>query len=109
MFEKGIRELTGKDLKASFKLFFEPSDIVGLKVIPSARAHQHPSGARRRHDRLARSQRPASQDIIIWDRFDFMLKDAGFTRRTVPRRGHRGLQTMDEAAAEGKTRTTASG
>jgi len=45
----------------------------------------------------------ARKNIIIWDRFDFMLKDAGFTAERLPRRGIEGLQTMDEAAAEGKT------
>ena len=34
MFEKGIAELTGKNLKESFGLFFTKDDIVGLKVNP---------------------------------------------------------------------------
>ena len=43
------------------------------------------------------------KNIVIWDRFDYMLKDAGFTPERFPGIGIEGLQTMDEAAAEGKT------
>jgi hypothetical protein len=43
------------------------------------------------------------RNIVIWDRFDYMLKDAGFTAERYPGIGIEGLQTMDEAAAEGKT------
>jgi hypothetical protein len=41
------------------------------------------------------------KQIIIWDRFDYMLRDAGFTAERYPGIGLEGLQTMDEAAAEG--------
>ena len=34
MFERGVRTLTGKDMKASFGLFFEPGDVIGIKVNP---------------------------------------------------------------------------
>ena len=34
MFERGVRTLTGKDMKESFGLFFEPGDVVGIKVNP---------------------------------------------------------------------------
>ena len=34
MFERGVRTLTGKDMKESFALFFEPGDVVGIKVNP---------------------------------------------------------------------------
>ena len=43
------------------------------------------------------------KNIIIWDRFDYMLKDAGYTAERFPGVGIEGLQTMDEAAAEGKS------
>jgi len=43
------------------------------------------------------------KNIIIWDRFDFMLRDAGYTPERFPGIAIEGLQTMDEAAAEGKT------
>jgi len=43
-----------------------------------------------------------SENIIIWDRFDYMLTDAGFVPERFPGIGIEGLQTMDEEAAEGK-------
>jgi hypothetical protein len=104
MFEKGIRALTGKPLAGSFKLFFDKNDIVGIKV--------NPVGAGLISTRLEvvdaiigwlrRGGLPA-RNIIIWDRFDYMLADAGFTAARYPGIGIEGLQTMDEAAAEGKS------
>lgn len=104
MFEKGIGELTGKGLKESFGLFFTKDDVVGIKV--------NPVGAGLISTRLEvvdavigwlSSNGISRQNIIIWDRFDYMLKDAGFTAERYPGIGIEGLQTMDEAAAEGKT------
>ncbi|MDD8025013.1 MAG: DUF362 domain-containing protein [Acidobacteriota bacterium] len=104
MVEKGIRELTGKSLKKSFGLFFSKKDIVGLKV--------NPVGPGLISTRLEVVDAVIGwlvscglprKNIIIWDRFDYMLKDAGFTPERYPGIGIEGLQTMDEAAAEGKT------
>lgn len=104
MFEKGIRALTGKPMVESFKLFFDKNDIVGIKV--------NPVGAGLIATRLEvvdaiiawlrRGGLPA-KNIVIWDRFDYMLADAGFTAARYPGIGIEGLQTMDEAAAEGKS------
>jgi hypothetical protein len=104
MFEKGIGALTGKSPAKSFKLFFDKNDIVGIKV--------NPVGAGLISTRLEvvdaviawlrRGGIPA-KNIVIWDRFDYMLADAGFTPARYPGIGIQGLQTMDEAAAEGKT------
>lgn len=104
MFEKGMTNLTAKNLKDSFKLFFTKNDVVGIKV--------NPVGPGLISTRLevvdaiiawlvaGGIKRP---NVIIWDRFDYMLKDAGFTAGRYPGIGIEGLQTMDEAAAEGKT------
>jgi len=104
MFEKGIQALTGKSPAKSFKLFFDKSDIVGIKV--------NPVGAGLIATRLEvvdaviawlrRGGLPAAS-IVIWDRFDYMLADAGFTPARYPGIGIQGLQTMDEAAAEGRS------
>jgi hypothetical protein len=104
MFEKGIQSLTGKPPAESFKLFFDKKDVVGIKV--------NPVGAGLIATRLEvvdaviawlrRGGIPA-KNIIIWDRFDYMLTDAGFTAARYPGIGIEGLQTMDEAAAEGKS------
>ena len=100
MFEKGIRALTGQSLKKSFGLFFTKSDVVGLKVNPvgpgliSTRLELVDAVV----DWLTSCGLPR-RNVIIWDRFDYMLKDAGFTPERYPGLGIEGLQTMDEAAA----------
>jgi hypothetical protein len=104
MFEKGIVGLTGKSKAKSFKLFFDKNDIVGIKV--------NPVGAGLISTRLEvvdaivawlRQGGLPAKNIVIWDRFDYMLADAGFTAARYPGIGIEGLQTMDEAAAEGKS------
>lgn len=100
MFEKGITNLTGKSLEKSFHLFFEKDDVVGIKV--------NPVGAGFISTRLEvvdaiiawlRRGGIPSENILIWDRFDYMLTDAGFTAERFPEIGIEGLQTMDEEAA----------
>ncbi len=104
MVSKGIQKLTGTDAKKSFKLLFDKKDVVGIKVNPvgpgiiatnlevidAVIAWLTDNGLER-------------QNIIIWDRFDYMLKDAGITAERYPGVGIEGLQTMDESAAEGKS------
>ncbi len=104
MFEKGIQSLSGKDMKQTFNILFNKDDVIGIKV--------NPVGAGLISTRLELVNSiiiwltdngiPKNQ-IIIWDRFDYMLADAGFTTERFPDIGIEGLQTMDEAAAEGKT------
>jgi len=100
----GIEKLTGKSAAESFGLFFNKKDIVGIKV--------NPVGAGLISTRLevvsaviewlTENSLPR-ENIIIWDRFDYMLADAGFTAEKFPGVGIEGLQTMDEEAAMGKT------
>jgi hypothetical protein len=104
LFIRGLSRLTGADPARSFRLFFTPDDIVGIKVNPvgpgiisthlevvdAVIAWLTVNGLKR-------------EQIIIWDRFDYMLSDAGFTSTRFPGVGIAGLQTMDEAAAEGKS------
>lgn len=104
MFEKGIQSLSGKDMKQTFNILFNKDDVIGIKV--------NPVGAGLISTRLELVNSiiiwltdngiPKNQ-IIIWDRFDYMLTDAGFTQERFPGIAIEGLQTMDEAAAEGKT------
>ncbi len=105
MVGKGIEELTGKNLKKSFEQFFNKDDVVGIKV--------NPVGAGLISTRLEvvdaviawlTANGIKRESIIIWDRFDYMLKDAGFTAQRYPGIGIEGLQTMDEDAAAGKTK-----
>ncbi len=103
MFKRGIERLTGKNLKESFGLFFNPGDIVGIKISPAGGAvnSTRPEVVDAVVEWLKAGGIPAG-NIILWDRFDYMLKDAGFTPQRFPGVKLEGLQTMDEAAAEGK-------
>ena len=97
MVEKGITSLTGKDMKNSFGLFFKKGDIIGLKVNPVGPPliNTHPELVEAVIAWLSGNGVP-KKNIIIWDRFDYMLKDAGFTAERFPGVGIEGLQTMDE-------------
>jgi hypothetical protein len=105
MFEKGIQSLSGKEMNQTFKLLFTNDDIIGIKVNPvgagliSTRLELVDSIIKWLTDNGV----PKNQ-IIIWDRFDYMLTDAGFTQQRFPDIEIVGLQTMDESAAEGKTK-----
>jgi len=105
MFESGIKSLTGKNIPESFKLLFDQNDIVGIKV--------NPVGAGLISTRLEvvdevihwlTQNGLKRKQIVIWDRFDYMLSDAGFTSERFPGVQIEGLQTMDEAAAEGEAK-----
>jgi len=103
MFASGLKELTGQDPAASFKLLFTPDDIVGIKV--------NPVGAGIISTRLevvdviiawlVAGGLPR-QNIVIWDRFDMMLKEAGFTPERFPGVQIEGLQTMGEESPDGE-------
>lgn len=104
MFSTGIEHLTGKNVDESFSLLFEKDDIVGIKVNPvgagliSTRLEVVDAVI----DWLVKNGLP-KKNIVIWDRFDYMLADAGFTPEKYPGIRIEGLQTMDEAAAAGET------
>jgi hypothetical protein len=103
MFARGLKELTGQDLAESFKLLFTKDDIVGIKV--------NPVGAGIISTRLevvdaiiawlVNSGLP-KQNIVIWDRFDVMLKEAGYTAERFPDVRIEALQTMIEELPEGE-------
>ncbi|UCE08882.1 MAG: DUF362 domain-containing protein [bacterium] len=104
MFKSGIQKLTDQNLNKSFKLFFEKDDVVGIKVNPvgpgliSTRLELVDAISDWLIDNGIKKG-----NIIIWDRFDYMLTDAGFTAERYPEIGIEGLQTMDEAAASGES------
>jgi len=97
MVQKGITNLTGKSMKDSFKLFFEKSDVVGIKVNPVGPPliHTHEELAEAVIRWLVDNGLPPG-NIVIWDRFDYMLADAGYTPARFPGVRIEGLQTMDE-------------
>ena len=104
MFAQGMERLCNTSLDRSFNLFFKQDDIVGIKV--------NPVGAGLISTRLEvvdavidwlLDNGMKKSNIIIWDRFDYMLTDAGFTSERYPGIRIEGLQTMDEKAAEGQS------
>ncbi len=105
MFEKGLTTLTGKDLESSFGMFFTKDDVVGIKINPvgAGLISTRPEVVDAIVGWLAGSGLPR-RNIVVWDRFDYMVKDAGFTPERFPGISFEGLQTMDESAAEGKTK-----
>jgi len=98
MFERGIRTLTGQDMKQSYALLFEPGDVIGIKVNPVGPPliNTHIELTQAVVKWLVDNKVPPDH-IVIWDRFDYMLKDAGYTPDQFSK-GVRveGLQTMDE-------------
>ncbi len=104
MFENGLSALTGRNPKKSFSLFFSRRDIVGIKVNPVGAGiiSTHLEVVDAVVDWLL-SNGMKKEALVIWDRFDYMLTDAGFTPERYPGIRIEGLQTMDEAAAEGET------
>ena len=98
MFERGVRALTGTDMKQSFGLFFEPNDIVGIKVNPvGPPLIQTKIELTQAVVRWLMDNKIPARQIVIWDRFDYMLKDAGYTADRFPAGVTlEGLQTMDE-------------
>lgn len=97
MLERGVTSLTGKNMKQSFRLLFTKDDIVGLKVNPVGPPliNTRPEVAEAVIDWLTLAGLPR-KNIVIWDRFDYMLRDAGFTAERFPGVAIEGLQTMDE-------------
>jgi Domain of unknown function (DUF362) len=101
MFLKGLGELTGQDPQESFDRFFTKDDIVGLKPNPVG-----PGLINTHHEVmdavigwLTDGGLPR-ENIIIWDRFESMLADAGYTPDRYPGVGIEALQILDEAAFE---------
>jgi hypothetical protein len=97
MVRKGITSLTGKDMKGSFGLLFDKKDIVGIKVNPVGPPliNTRPEVVDAVVKWLTDAGLPP-ENIVIWDRFDYMLKDAGFTTERFKGIKVEGLQTMDE-------------
>ncbi len=107
MVERGIARLTGKSLKASFRMFFEKDDVVGIKVNPVGPPliHVKPEIVAAVIGWLERGGIRRDR-IVIWDRFDDMLKEAGYTAERFPGVRIEALQTMVE---EGKPFRTEKG
>jgi hypothetical protein len=97
MVERGIRTLTSTTMEKSFRMFFTPDDVVGLKVNPVGPPliSTKPEVAEAVIAWLVGNGIPA-KNIVIWDRFDLDLKDAGFTPARFPGVRIEALQTLVE-------------
>lgn len=100
MFARGIESLTAKSPGDAFRLFFEKTDVVGIKVNPvgAPLINTTPELALAVVAWLEKGGIPR-KNIVLWDRFDDMLKDAGFTKERFPGVRIESLQIMAE---EGK-------
>lgn len=98
MLEKSMLELTGKkDLKSAWNMFVKPGERIGLKVNPIggkllSTSHAVVKSVIKQLTECGIS----NKDIIIWDRRDMELKDAGFTPENYPGIKIRGTELMDE-------------
>jgi hypothetical protein len=99
MFADGITQLTGKPMGESFRMFFGPGDVVGIKVNPVG-----PPLINTRLELvdaviawLTECGLPADR-IVVWDRFDAMLRSAGFTAERFPGVRIAALQSMGEGS-----------
>ncbi len=107
MFEKGVRTLTGASMRKSFAMFFTGDDVVGIKVNPvgAPLISTKPEVAEAVIRWLVDNGVPR-KNIVLWDRFDFGLTEAGFTPDRFPGVRIASLQTM---ADEGKSFRDAAG
>ena len=103
MFVAGIEKLTGKSGKEAYGLFFEPEDVIGIKINPVGGLMNTRMEVVDAIIAWLEASGHTRKNIIIWDRFDYMLPDTGYTPERFPGIGLEGLQTMDESAAMGET------
>ncbi|MBN2135354.1 MAG: DUF362 domain-containing protein [Acidobacteria bacterium] len=96
MVNAGMEELTGKKGPDAWKLFVEPDDIIGIK--PNPVGPKIISTTLELVKVVIEELEKAGmkkQNIIIWDRVDVMLSDAGFTKENFPGVGIESMQTID--------------
>jgi hypothetical protein len=101
MVDQGIGALTGLPRQKSFDLLFTKSDVVGLKVNPvgAPLICTKPELVSGLIAWLEKGGLP-KKNIVIWDRFDDMLAEAGYTKEKFPGVRVEALQTI---APEGKS------
>jgi len=98
MVRRGMLDLTGsKDIRDAWRMFVSPGEVIGLKVNPVAGATLSTSleVTRAIIDQLKASGIP-EKNIVIWDRREFELQEAGFTRQNFPGLTITGTERKDE-------------
>ncbi|MDT8324409.1 MAG: DUF362 domain-containing protein [Bacteroidota bacterium] len=97
MLEKSMRALTGiEDLAQAWSRFVQPGDRIGLKVNPVAGKllSTSPALVTAVIAQLEAAGIPR-RDIMIWDRREFQLHEAGFTPEAFPGIRIRGTECKD--------------
>ncbi|MBI3666781.1 MAG: DUF362 domain-containing protein [Acidobacteria bacterium] len=82
MMRKGMMELTGApDWIAAWKMFFEPGDVVGVKVNPVGQPEVI-SSPEVLHEIIAGLQQAGvkAKDIVVYDRYRLQFLSAGFDK-----------------------------
>jgi hypothetical protein len=98
MLQKSMLELTGqKNIREAWRVFLSPGEKIGLKVNPVAgsllsTSHAVVKSVVRQLTECGISK----EDLIIWDRRDMELKDAGFTKDIYPGIAVKGTEFQDE-------------
>ncbi len=82
MMERGMRELTGApDLRAAWKVFFEPGDVVGIKLNPVGMPYVVNSAEVTRGIIAGlESAGVKRRDIVVYDRYRAQFLNAGFDK-----------------------------
>jgi Domain of unknown function (DUF362) len=78
--DRGLKELTGAtDALEAWKHFFEPGDVVGIKVVPNGQPHAHSSFeiVLEVIDKL-KAAGVKTGDMFVYDRYRGELMDAGY-------------------------------
>ncbi len=98
MLQKAMLELTDlKDLKQAWRMFVTPGEKIGLKVNPIGGKLLSTSHAVVKSVVKQLTESGISRkDIIIWDRREMELKDAGFTAENYPGIRITGTEQQDE-------------
>lgn len=98
MLKKGMLELTGAEaLKAAWLQFVSPEDVIGLKVNPVAGKLLSTSLEITQAVIQQLKEAGISRNkIVIWDRREFQLQEAGFTPQIFPGIKITGTERRDE-------------
>jgi len=100
---QGMLKLTGKKkIEEAWKLFAGPDDVVGIKINPAGgKIISNQPALVREIIRGLEAAGVKKENIIIWDRFQMMMGDAGFSPDTFP--GYR-LEALQHWEEEGSNR-----
>ncbi len=82
MMRRGMKELTGQDWEDAWKQFFEPGDVVGIKVNPVGQSSGVISGPEVMREIISglNSAGIKNHDIIAYDRYHDQFFGAGFDK-----------------------------